>query len=435
MEPGTELVGARPSGPKGDVGLLPAHDGTAPAAADPEPREAAVYVSELELESLPDGSRLDRWKSELRWPLLTYGSTRAALFVIAALCDLVFGPIVPKTSIAHELGNWDGYWYIRVATLGYPPQVSHAQTTLGFFPLYPMAMWLVSHVFMCSYMIGGVIVSLLGGLVATVLVQRLVNAWWGPEVAKKAVLLFCLFPGSVVFSMDYSEGLLIPLVAGCMLALQRRRWLMAGLLAALATAVGPDALVLVAMCAAASLAQLWRYGWRDAGARRSLVAPLLAPAGAVAFALFLKVWTGSFLASYIAQKEGWKEATTPRAVPTLVANVVEEVFSRGHLANVNLNAVLGLAGAAWLIVGLRWLWRDRLTLPVEVWVFIAGMTFLITTSSRVPPNPRMLITAFPVVLIFAKWLTGRAWTRMLWWTGVSFVGLSALTFVGAVLRP
>ena len=49
-------------------------------------------------------------------------------------------------------------------------------------------------------------------------------------------MIFCLFPGSIVFSMVYAEGLLIPLAAGCILALQRRRWVMAGALAGLATA-------------------------------------------------------------------------------------------------------------------------------------------------------------------------------------------------------
>ncbi|HET9091901.1 MAG TPA: mannosyltransferase family protein [Acidimicrobiales bacterium] len=380
-------------------------------------------------------SRLDRWRQELAWPFLVYGSTRLALIVLAVVCDVAFGSVVPKLSISHEFGNWDGWWYIRVATLGYPTQISHAQTTLGFFPLYSMVMWLVSHLLMSSYVIGGLVVSLVGGLVATVLVQRLATDWWGPEVARKAVLVFCLFPGSVVFTMDYSEGLLIPLVAGTMLALHHRRWLLAGVLAGLATGIGPDALTVVAMCATASLVQFWRYGWRDSEARRSLVAPLLAPAGAVAFALFLKVWTGSFFASFIAQRDGWHESTSPLAIPNQLVGLAREVTSPAHLAAINLNNIVALLGTAFLVVGLRWLWRDRRTLPVEVWVYVAAMTFLMVTSAHVPPNPRLLITAFPVVLVFAKWVHGQAWRNLVYVTAASLIGLSALTFVGSVLRP
>lgn len=426
MELDQDVVGARPATGGDVLGLTTV---TRPVTSPGWRRPAAEGARGLR------SALRTRWSEELRWPVLTYGATRLGLLLLVIVCDLVFGPFVPKTSIAHELSNWDGWWYVRVATLGYPTQVSHAQTTLGFFPLYPMVMWLVSHLLFSSYVVGGLIVSLTGGLVATVLVQRLVSEWWGPQVARKAVLLFCLFPGSVVFSMDYSEGLLIPLSAGCMLALQKRRWVLAGALAGLATAVDPDALVLVAMCLAAALLQLRRYGWHDAEARRSLFAPLLSPIGILAFAAFLKLWSGSAMASFTAQREGWHESTTILAVPQMLVGLVDEIASPAHLAAVNLNGVIGLLGTVFLVVALRWLWRDRFSLPVEVWVYIAAMTLLMVTSAHVPPNPRMLITTFPVVLVFAKWLHGRAFQRMAWLTGASLVVLSVLTYVGAVLRP
>ena len=50
----------------------------------------------------------------------------------------------------HELANWDGLWYRELANKGYPSHVSYAQTTLGFFPLFPLAIWPVEHVSCCS---------------------------------------------------------------------------------------------------------------------------------------------------------------------------------------------------------------------------------------------------------------------------------------------
>lgn len=386
------------------------------------------------IEAPEDETRSQRLRRELAWPFKTYFATRLGLLALVFLCDVIFSG-VGKTSLAHEIGNWDGFWYIRVATIGYPPGVSHAQTTLGFFPLYPMAIWLVSHAFMCAYVIGGLIVSMTGGFIATVLVGRLAREWWGPEVAKKAILLFCLFPGSIVFSMDYSEGILIPLVAGCMIALHKRRWLLAGILAAFATAIGPDALAIVPMCGVASLLQLWRYGWRDAEARRSLIAPLLSPGGAIAFAVFLKIWTGSALASYTAQADGWNEKTTIFAIPAQLVALINSIGPHLHWWNINVNYLVGLAGAAFLVVGLRFLWRERWAIPPEVLVFTAAMAFFTLTSAHVPPNPRMLITAFPVVIVFAKWLHGRAWTRFIWVTGAVCLVMSILTYVGSILRP
>ena len=63
--------------------------------------------------------------------------------------------------------------------------------------------------------------------------------------------------------MVYAEGLLLPLAAGCILALQKRRWLLAGSLAAFATATEPEALVLVVVCAVSALLELRRRGFTN----------------------------------------------------------------------------------------------------------------------------------------------------------------------------
>ena len=66
--------------------------------------------------------------------------------------------------------------------------------------------------------------------------------------------------------MVYSETLLIPLVAGCLLALGHRRWVLAGVLAAATTAVDPVGVAIVVPCAiAAWLAIADGRQWRAIG--------------------------------------------------------------------------------------------------------------------------------------------------------------------------
>ena len=57
------------------------------------------------------------------------------------------------------------------------------------------------------------------------------------------------------------------------------------------------------------------------------------------------------------------------------------------------------------------------------------------TSEYVPPMPRLLITAFPAIMVLARYVRGRAFTVLLIVNGVALVGLSALTFIGTTLRP
>jgi MFS family permease len=320
----------------------------------------------------------------------------------------------------------------------------HVQSTLGFFPLYPLLAWAVSHAFVLpiahyqilSTTIAGVIVSGIGGVITTVLVQRLAAGWWGDRAGRKAVLIFCLFPGSVVFSMVYAEGVMLALVAGCILALQKRRWVLAGGLAAFATATEPEAIVLVAVCVASALLELRRRGLTNPQALKSLVAPALSVVGVGAFGAFLWIWTGSPFASLIAQRDGWSEKTNVFALGDLAAALRREVsFSHFNHPTINLNLVVGLIGAVALIVMLVLVVRNYREMSAEAIVWTLGISWLAMTSEYTPPMPRLVITAFPAVIVLARYVHGKWWTGLLWFNGVLLVGLSALTFVGTTLRP
>jgi hypothetical protein len=295
-----------------------------------------------------------------------------------------------------------------------------------------MLMWLVQHALICSIFLAGVLISGVGGFIATVLVQRLTAGWWGEEASRRAVLFFCFFPGSVVFSMVYSEGVLIPLIAGCLLALERRRWLLAGVLAAFATAVGATALAIIPACAVAALIEIRRRGWQ---ARRALIAPLLAPLGLIAFGAFLWVWTGTPFATYYAQHHEWSEKTNPLALVTLVLRLFNESYFTRSFVYINLNYISGLIGAFILFYALYLLvkMRPRISAPAMVWTL--GIAFLALTSENVPPNPRLLITAFPAVLVLAYRFRDKAFHRLMAASVVLLIVATTGTFIGTALRP
>src|SRR5664279_2260311 len=72
------------------------------------------------------------------------------------------------------------------------------------------------------------------------------------RVALRTTAVFACFPGAIVLSLAYTEGLTLVLAVGCLLALLHRRWLLAGICAAFATAARPNALALVVACGWAS---------------------------------------------------------------------------------------------------------------------------------------------------------------------------------------
>jgi Mannosyltransferase (PIG-V) len=281
-----------------------------------------------------------------------------------------------------------------------------------------------------------VIISGVGGLICTILVHRLADGWFGRETARRATILFVLVPGAVVFSMVYSEGLLLPLAAGCIYALERRRWLIAGILAGFGTAVQPVGLVLAPVCLISAACEIHRSGWRSKSARRSLAAPLLSVTGVGVFMLFLWRWTGTPLATYIAQHHGWSEHTSLLSLWHLTQKLAGEIsFSHFNEPTINLNHVVGLIGAVLLTVMLVLVWFRRRNLSIEALVWTAAISFLAFTSSEVPPNPRMLITAFPALVAVAYYARGKWFRILVWCNGGLLVGLSLLTFFGLTLRP
>jgi hypothetical protein len=378
-------------------------------------------------------------RQELLWITVMYLAARGLLLLVAYL-NGTFG----HHNFLHELANWDGLWYRSLANHGYPHHASFAQTNLGFFPLYPLAIFVVkqplllltSHNAIWCATVAGVLISGVGGLVATVLVHRLAEGWWDRDTARRAAILFIVFPGSVVFSMVYSEGLLLPLAAGCIYALERRRWVLAGLLAGLGTVVQPVGLVLVPVCLFAALREWRRWGWSLRPARRAFAAPILSLAGLGAFLAFLWAWTGNPLATYIAQHHGWSETTTPLSLWRMAEKLAHEIdFNHFNQPTINLNLVIGLIGGVVLALWLGLVYLSRREISPEAILWTLGIAFLAYTSSNVPPLPRMLITAFPALMAVARYTSGRWFRVIMWGNGALLAGLSLLTFYGFTLRP
>lgn len=380
--------------------------------------------------------------SRYRYLLAIYALSRI-LFMIVAIAD----SLVRNVAFSRVLSNWDGHWYVRTEEIWY----SHSQTfahsytlanhwtTLGFLPLFPMLEWLLVHTLQLGVVTSGFLLSLVLGALATILVTELAEQWWGPSAARRALVFWCFFPGTVVFSMVYTESLTITLVAGCFMLLARKRWVWAGVLAGLSTAVAPVAIAVIPACAVAAGLELREHGWRDRKALRSLIAPILSPAGLVAFGIFLWITWGTPLASYRAQHGAWQESSTPLAIPDVFGSLIHQIFINGvgrhGPGGIDLNGVLALLGTAFLFWGLWLLWKRRHTLPLMVWTWVGFVSLLALTSAKTPPNPRILICAFPVVLIVGATYEGRAQKRLMAGNLICLVVMSALTYVGIWLRP
>ena len=375
-----------------------------------------------------------------RTAILVYAGTRVLLLAVA-----IVGGALRGHGVAGELGHWDGVWYRAVAEHGYARHVLHVQSTLGFFPLYPMVVWPFAHVlawlsahsFAWSTVYAGVAVSTVGGLVATVLAQKLATGWWDEASGSRAALLFCLFPGSVVFSMVYAEGILIPLAIATILALERRRWLLAGILAGLATATEPEALILVLVCAVSAVRELRRRGWNDPAA-------LAEPARARPVRGRCRRLRG------VPVGVDRQSVRQPRRAARRVAREDRPAGTGAPGPDVGLGDVLLTLQPSddQPQCGRRTPRRRRPDHHARAGLEVAARD--IDRSDRVDPGhqfpgrhvglsvlaePTRLDHRLPALLVVGHYVSGRWWVVLAWANGISLAGLSLLTFVGTTLRP
>lgn len=357
-----------------------------------------------------------------------------AVFAAIILRDPGAGPWQPITGpsvgVLRALSRWDGAWYLHIANHGYhhvPKNPVGGDAIYAFFPLYPWAVRVLSWLtFSPTLVVAPTLAVVLGG-VATVFVYMLVADTYGVDVARRAAALFCFFPGAFVLSMAYAESLMLALAAGAMLAYTRRRWFTAGVLGALAVMTRPNASVLV-------VAFLWCavVAVRRGDSRRQFVVPGLTAAGLAFVVVYQWVESGHLFEWIRVEHQTWKDhfGITLEALHRFFVFVTSGPLGvhAGQLNDLVWAGgwVIGLIGAFLLV-------RSRLQLVLKV--YGVGAFLFACMSYSVGPRPRLLLSAFPVVVAFAVTTRGRASRALLFASAVGLAGLSLVTFTTLAAIP
>lgn len=399
---------------------------------DPEARARSQAVPTL-------AQRARAMARQLRWPLLAYGLSRLVVLVTVAVAvsspyrglttGRVLVPWPPASASSPTLsafGVWDAAWYLHVAAFGYShliPPSTHLGWDMAFFPMFPLLVRAGASLGL-SYLAAGVAVGLVLGALATAAVWLVARKVLGEAAATTAVVLWTLFPGAFVLSFAYSEGLTVLAAALCIWALLHRRWVVAGLAAAVAGATQPAGLILILCCAYAAGRAMAERPPRGTPLSPSYLTPLaalaLAPLGALAYFAFLWHRTGDALAWYHSEKLFWDHGGALFGIYKTTLSPL--IYVVGHPLRLD-NAAMLVAGMAVAAGGVALLWRWRA--PAVLWIWAIGTMGLTLLSAPVGLRPRFLMVAFPIFLA-----AGRVLPRRWLWVVASAeaVLLSLLTY-------
>lgn len=327
--------------------------------------------------------------------------------------------------------SWDGLWYLAIVRDGYPRSIPENITFFqdearaAFFPVFPFLVRAVDTVLPGGDTLAALGLNLVLGALAVVLVGVLARRIAAPdpradEIAARSMILFAVFPGSFVLTFAYAEATMLVLAAACLILLHDERWVLAGLVAALATATRPNGVALVAACAIAALIAIRaRRDWS------ALAAPLLSPIGFVGFQAFLARHTDEALPWFRVQREAWAEGTSFGT--TAVNNTLSFITAPLSSPTDALTAVSLIA----LGIGLWCAWRWK-RLPPAALAYVAVIVALMLLPETVTARPRFVFTAFPLVIAVAAVWPRR--DRLAWELAmvVCGAGLAALTGLYAV---
>jgi Gpi18-like mannosyltransferase len=220
---------------------------------------AGLTTGAIDFELVPSDSmdmemRSPDWKDRSWIPYCWAISIFACSRLVVAL-GLVFSQKYLTSSIEHwsagplwyhQLLQWDSEWYFKIVKDGYQyngdPTV---QQNIVFYPLFPTLARALAAIGGLAPADAMLLVSNVAGLLAIVMLFKLVREEFGDQLALATIALLSFFPASVLLSAGYTEPLALLLIVSFFLALNRKYYLSAALLAGLAVATRSTGIVLL----------------------------------------------------------------------------------------------------------------------------------------------------------------------------------------------
>lgn len=354
--------------------------------------------------------------------------------------------------------SWDSEFYLGISLEGYnsdnirrvnglidpdealadfwpfaPPEAAaHGQPlsmSLAFFPLYPLAIRILSAPLsligmspIATATLAAVLVSLLGALAAMLALYELAKDELGEEGGLRAVFYLVIFPSAFFLAQVYTEGIFLGLAFWSLLLMRRGRLGWAAVLAVFATYTRAVGLLLAVPLAYAWVRSgQWRqlapksFSWRAALSFLPVLAPLLAfglwkiSYYGQAFSIVEDVWFGRGLLEWGKTLYNWGQAIefirygNPQAAAYHALELVAIIF-----------------GFAACLLGLR--------RHADLAIFGLLAVFFSFTSGQVQGMYRYILAAPSVILLLARAGKHPAFDRTWTLASVLLMGIMAALF-------
>jgi Mannosyltransferase (PIG-V) len=291
-------------------------------------------------------------------------------------------PVQQSWDIIQLHDRWDSYWYLSIAREGYDLRGKDDISNVVFFPLYPMMIRLAGPLAGGNLVLAGWMISCVFLVLAVFMLTR-VTQEFHPDIDPVLPAIFLLaHPAAFFLNAIYTESLFLFLSLSTVFCALRRKFLLASIWAALASATRVAGLFL---CVLLFVEFLQANGWRALFTRRVWVLAL-APLGILSFFLYHWIVFGDFFLFLKVQNSFGRDFSME----------VSDFWARNNpdLANTLLDIFHAAAAILLAIVALV-----RLRLSYGVYMLISLGIAL--SSGTVLGIARYGLVLFPIFLIGA----------------------------------
>lgn len=334
----------------------------------------------------------------LGWRIVLTLVTAIAIVIIPfkpsfPYADTILNPLGPR--LLTSWANFDGVHYLTIIEKGY----RGTGVIQAFFPLYPLVVKVITPI-VSNPILAGISLSTGALLAALIWLDKLIRLDEPKTIAKKTIFLILLSPTAFFFTSLYTESLFLLLTILCFYSARTRRWLLAGVLGACASASRLVGIFLVP----ALLVELWLQQKKKFSLRANLqkiIGSLLPALGTGAYMWYLKrVFNDPFLFLNVQPQFG-----VEREVDRLIllyqvfwryTKMVVTVTKNSWLFyNVLLELIIAMVFLALLLSAFK---KTRQSYAVFAILAFVAPTLTGTFTSL----PRYVLVLFPAFIVLAK---------------------------------
>jgi len=311
-------------------------------------------------------------------------------------------------SLWHLIASWDSGRFLHIAAHGYSyvPGNLRLDVIFAWFPGYPAAIDTLSWIPGVGADGAALTVTIAAGLAAAWGLTRLGLAVTGDQrISLLMVALWAVAPGSLVWTMLYSEALFCALAVWSLVALVERRWLTAAGLTILAGTVRSAAIALIAAVAVAALPPVIRAvrarepigaWWRPAAA------VVTAPLGLVGY------WAYSAWATHHLGGFAWVEENAHNNFDWGQGIIL--AAKQAIIYGPNASVALTLLVIAAAVILTAWSLAERIPVYLHAYTLVVVVVALAPGPYFLGSKPRFLLPAMLLGLPLARLLArARIW--------------------------